>query len=89
MGDFPGSPGVKTSFSNAEVWGVQYQVRPKIPHALWPKRKKKTVHKTEANWNKFNKDFKNDPQTNLNYYAYLIIFKNFHLLEMEEALKIL
>ena len=38
--DFPGSPVVKTSPSNAEGAGSIPGQRAKIPHALWPKKQK-------------------------------------------------
>ena len=36
MGDFPGSPVVKTSPSNAGGAGLISDRGAKIPHALWP-----------------------------------------------------
>ena len=58
-GDFPGSPVVKTSPSNAGGAGSIPGQGAKIPHASWPKNQK---HKTEAILYKFNKDFlKNGP----------------------------
>ena len=46
--DFPGGPVVRTLPSNAGVAGLIPGWGTKIPHALWPKRKrKKPKHKTE------------------------------------------
>ena len=52
---FPGSPVVKTSPSSAGGVGSIPGQGTKIPHASRPK------HQTEANCNKFNKEFKNGP----------------------------
>ena len=40
-GDFPGSPVVKTSPSNARDAGSILSYGAKIPHASWPKKKNK------------------------------------------------
>ena len=58
MGDFLGSPVVKTSPSNAGGAGSIPGGGAKIPHASYGIKPK---HKTEANCNKFSKDVKNGP----------------------------
>ena len=55
--DFPGSPVVKTSPSNAEGVGLIPGQGAKIPHALWPENQN---IKQKQCCNKFNQDFKND-----------------------------
>ena len=61
--DFPGSPVVKTSPSNAGGAGSIPGWGAKIPHASRPKNQNK---KQKQHLNKFNKDFKNGPhQKNL------------------------
>ena len=55
--DFPGSPVVETSPSNAGSEGLISGQRAKIPHALWPKDKN---IKQKQYCNKLNKDFKHD-----------------------------
>ena len=61
-GGFPGGLVVKTSSSNAGVLVLSlFEALSKIPHALWPKKKKKhQKENTKQNQycNKFNKDFK-------------------------------
>ena len=57
-GDFPGSPVVKTSPSNAGGAGPIPGRGAKIPHALGPKNQN---IKQKQYCNKFNKDFKNGP----------------------------
>ena len=59
--DFPGSPVVKTSPSNAGGVGSIPGQGAKIPHALWPKNQN---IKQKQYCNKFNKDFKNGPHQN-------------------------
>ena len=68
QGDFPGSPVVKTSPSNAGGEGSIPGWGAKIPHALGPKNQ----HiKQKQYCNKFNKDFKNVPhQKNLTKKVY-------------------
>ena len=56
--DFPGSPVVKTSPSNAEGVGLIPGRGAKIPHASGPKIQN---IKQKQYCNKFNKDFKNGP----------------------------
>ena len=56
--DFPGSPVVKTSPSNAEGVGSIPDQGAKIPHASGPKNQ---ITKQKQYFNKFNKDFKNGP----------------------------
>ena len=47
-GDFPGGLVVKTSSSNAGVLVLSlFEELSKIPHALWPKKKKNTKKKTQ------------------------------------------
>ena len=53
--DFPGSPVVKTSPSNAGGVGSIPGRGAKIPHASWPKTQNL---KQKQYCNKFNKDFK-------------------------------
>ena len=53
--DFPGSPVVKTSPSNAGGVGSIPGQEAEIPHALWPKNQN---IKQKQYCNKFNKDFK-------------------------------
>ena len=57
MGGFPGGAVVKTSLSNAEGAGSIPGQGSKIPHALWPKKKKQNI-KQKQYCNKFNKDLK-------------------------------
>ena len=57
-GDFPGSPVVKNSPSNAVGAGLIPGQGAKIPYASRPKSQKK---KQKEYCNKFNKDFKNGP----------------------------
>ena len=57
--DFPGSPVVKTSPSNAGVVGFIPGRGAKIPHASWPKNQN---IKQKQYCNKFKKDFENIPQ---------------------------
>ena len=52
--DFPGSPGVKTSPSNAECAGSILGQTAKIPYVSWPKN----IKKQKQYCNKFNKNFK-------------------------------
>ena len=56
--DLPGGSVANTSMKGDIVsipsWGT------KIPHASWPKKKKK-IAKQKQYCNKFNKDFKNSP----------------------------
>ena len=58
-GDFPGSPVVRTSPSNAGGAGSNPGQEAKIPHVSWPKKKKKNPKniKQKQYCNKFNKDF--------------------------------
>ena len=56
--DFPGSPVVKTSPSNAGGAGLLPGWGAKIPHALGAKNQN---IKQKQYCNKFNKDFKNGP----------------------------
>ena len=56
--DFPGSPGVKTSPSNAGVAGLIPGWGTKIPHVSGPKSQ--NVNQKQ-NCDKFSKDFKNGP----------------------------
>ena len=56
--DFPGSPVVKTSPSNAGGAGSIPSQGAKIPHASGPKNQN---IKQKQYCNKFNKDFKNGP----------------------------
>ena len=56
--DFPGSPVVETSPSNAGVVGSIPGRGAKIPHASGPKNQN---IKQKQYCNKFNKDFKNSP----------------------------
>ena len=86
MGDFPGSPGVKTSLSNAEVWGFDPRSDLRSHMHCGQKGKRKQYIKQKQIGTKSIKTLKM-VHKHLNYYAYLIILKN--LLEMEEALKIL
>ena len=58
MGDFPGSPVLKTSLCNAGGMGSIPGQGAKISHASWPKKQN---IKQKQYCNKFNKDFKNDP----------------------------
>ena len=58
MGDFPGSPVLKTSPSNAGGAGLIPGWGAKIPHAS---RTKNQNIKQKQYCNKFNKDFKNGP----------------------------
>ena len=58
LGDFLGSPVVKTSPSNAWCVGLIPGRGAKIPHAWWPKNQN---IKQKQYCNKFNKDFKNGP----------------------------
>ena len=64
VGDFPGSPVVKTSSSNAGGTGSIPGRGAKIPHALRPKNQN---IKQKQYCNKFNKDFKNGP-----HWAFLV-----------------
>ena len=58
--DFPGSPVVKTSHSNAACVGSIPGRGHKIPHASGPKNG--NIKKEKQYCNKLNKDFKNGPQ---------------------------
>ena len=58
MGDFPGSPVVKTMPSNAGGAGSIPGWGAKIPHALQPKKQN---IKQKQDCNKFNKDFIHGP----------------------------
>ena len=61
--DFPGSPVVKTSTSDAGGLSSIPGRGAEIPHASWPKKQN---IKQRQYCNKFNKDFKNGPhQKNL------------------------
>ena len=57
MGDFPGSPGIKTSPSNAGGAGLTPGWGAEIPHASQPKNQ--NTKKQKQYCNKFNKNFKN------------------------------
>ena len=60
---FPGGPELKTLPSNTGGAGSILGQETKIPHTLWPKSQN---IKQKQYYNKFNKDFKNDPhQKNL------------------------
>ena len=62
LGDFPGSPVVKTLPSNARGVDLICGHRVRILHALMAKKKKKKKNKLQKQYcNKFNKDFKNGP----------------------------
>ena len=63
MRDFPGSPVVKTSPSNAEGTGSIPGRGANIPHASWPKNQN---IKQKQYCNKFSKDFKNGPHKKKN-----------------------
>ena len=62
MWDFPGSPVVKSLPSNAGGAGSIPGQGPKIPLALQPKKQNM---KQKKYCNKFNKDFKNGPNQNI------------------------
>ena len=60
--DFCGGPVVKISPSNAGRASMIFVWRAKIPHALQPKKNiQKENIKQKQSYNKFNKDFINDP----------------------------
>ena len=63
--DFPGGTVVKILPSNAGSMGSIPDQGAKIPHALWPKKKKQNI-KHKQYCNKFNKDFKNGPHQKKN-----------------------
>lgn len=54
LGDFLAVQGL-VSLSNAEVWGFDPRLDLRST-CIVAKRKKETIYKTEANWNKIDKD---------------------------------
>ena len=67
----PGGPAVKALPSKAGGTGLIPTQGAKIPHASWPKTKKKNI-KEKQYCNKFNKDFKNGPTLGSSYqYVFL------------------